>query len=57
MAHRCRCSRERVTNVLRSLKPEEIASLTVDGRIEARCEFCSRTQVFDQVDIAALQHS
>jgi molecular chaperone Hsp33 len=55
MVHRCRCSRERVSDVLRSLPPAEIDSLKIDDRIEVRCEFCNQNHVFGSADLAALQ--
>jgi molecular chaperone Hsp33 len=53
--HRCRCSRERVANVLTMLPPDEMDSLKVEGKVEARCEFCNRAHVFDDADLAALR--
>ncbi len=41
MADRCRCSRERVTGMLKGFTPEERADMVVDGAIEVTCEFCS----------------
>jgi molecular chaperone Hsp33 len=54
LEHRCRCSRERVASVLKSFPASEIEHLKVDGRIEARCEFCNRAHVFSESDLAAL---
>jgi len=52
---RCRCSRERVSNMLRSLGREEVDSVLEEfGQVEVRCEFCSRAYRFDAVDCAAL---
>ncbi|HYM30450.1 MAG TPA: Hsp33 family molecular chaperone [Candidatus Cybelea sp.] len=47
LAAACRCSRERVYSVLRSFPGEEIADMVVNGRIEARCEFCNSLYTFD----------
>lgn len=55
MAHRCRCSRERVADVLRSLPAPEIDELKIDGKIDVRCEFCNRNHIFDAADLAALR--
>lgn len=55
VAHRCRCSRERVADVLQALPDEDIAHLTVDGRVEVRCEFCSALHLFDAAELAALR--
>jgi molecular chaperone Hsp33 len=52
---RCRCSRERVANMLRSLGREEVESVLAEfGQVEVRCEFCSRAYRFDAVDATAL---
>jgi molecular chaperone Hsp33 len=52
---RCRCSRERVENMLRALGREEVASVVAEfGQVEVRCEFCSRVHRLDAVDCAAL---
>lgn len=48
----CRCSRERVAAVLRTLGREEaFASVQADGRVEVTCEFCNTRYHFDAVDI------
>jgi len=48
----CRCSRERVAGVLRTLgRDEAMASIQADGRIEVTCEFCNTRYHFDAVDI------
>jgi molecular chaperone Hsp33 len=52
---RCRCSRERVENMLRSLGQPEVDSMIEEfGQVEVRCEFCSRAYRLDAVDAAAL---
>lgn len=51
--HRCRCSRERVENVLSALPADDIQSLLEDGRITVTCEFCGRAYVFEDRDVAA----
>jgi molecular chaperone Hsp33 len=52
---RCRCSRERVATMLRSLGQPEVDSILAEqGKIEVRCEFCSRAYRFDSVDGAGL---
>ncbi len=43
----CRCSRERIASVIKTFSPEELEEITVNGRIEATCEFCSTTYVLD----------
>jgi molecular chaperone Hsp33 len=52
---RCRCSRERVGNMLRALGREEVDSVLEEfGQVEVRCEFCSRAYRYDAVDCAVL---
>jgi molecular chaperone Hsp33 len=52
---RCRCSRERVSNMLRALGREEVDSVLEEfGQVEVRCEFCSRAYRLDAVDATAL---
>jgi molecular chaperone Hsp33 len=50
----CRCSRERVSEVLRSLPRAEIEELTVDGEIVVTCEFCNSRYRFDEAELDAL---
>jgi molecular chaperone Hsp33 len=48
----CRCSRERVAGVLRTLgHAEAMASRQADGRVEVTCEFCNTRYHFDAIDI------
>ncbi len=52
---RCRCSRERVIGMLRSLGAEEIRSVLAErGDVEVRCDFCNRAYRFDLVDVERL---
>jgi molecular chaperone Hsp33 len=52
---RCRCSRERVENMLRALGQDEVESVIREfGQVEVRCEFCSRAYRLDAVDCAGL---
>ena len=55
MRHRCRCSRERVADVLASLPADEVDELKIDDKVEVRCEFCNSTHVFDSDDLQALR--
>jgi Disulfide bond chaperones of the HSP33 family len=41
----CRCSRERVAQVLRAMPEEELAALQAEGEALVTCEFCSRSIV------------
>ena len=52
---RCRCSRERVTGMLRGLTAEERAEVSLpDGSIEVTCEFCSTRYRYTAEDVAAV---
>lgn len=52
---RCRCSRERVSGMLRSLGSEEVRSILAErGDVEVRCDFCNRAYQFDAVDVEQL---
>src|ERR1044071_100994 len=49
---RCRCSRERVIGMLRSLGADETRSVLAErGNVEVRCDFCNRAYQFDPVDV------
>ncbi|MFV3127659.1 Hsp33 family molecular chaperone HslO [Niveispirillum sp. KHB5.9] len=43
----CRCSRERVSDVLRSLERGDLEDMRVDGAVAVTCEFCNATYRFD----------
>ena len=52
---RCSCSRERVSNMLRSLGPVEVkAILEEQGKVGVACEFCNQKYDFDSVDVEEL---
>ena len=48
----CRCSRERVAEVLRAMPAEELAALQDEGEAVVTCEFCSRQYRFDRDTLA-----
>ena len=51
----CRCSRERVANVLRSLGQEEVRSVIAEqGAVTVTCEFCQKPYKFDPIDAEQL---
>jgi molecular chaperone Hsp33 len=51
----CTCSRERVSNMLRSLGREEIESIIAEqGQVEVGCDFCGAQYRFDPVDAATV---
>ena len=54
-AFACSCSRERVSNMLRTLGAEEIESVIAErGSVGVTCEFCGAQYDFDPVDAAQL---
>jgi molecular chaperone Hsp33 len=51
----CRCSRERVANVLRSLGAAEVRSVIAEqGACTVTCEFCQKPYKFDAIDVEEL---
>jgi len=51
----CRCSRERVANVLRSLGVDEVRSVIAEqGAVTVTCEFCQKPYKFDAIDVEQL---
>jgi molecular chaperone Hsp33 len=54
MQRGCRCSREKVENVLIALPAEDIEHLKVDGKVTVTCEFCNESYRFDDGEIGSL---
>lgn len=52
---RCRCSRQRIERVLRSLPKDDLDHLAVEGMVAVTCEFCSTVYSFSESEITALQ--
>ena len=51
--YRCRCSRERVVEAVRSLSAEDLESLRSDGKeVEVRCQFCDAVYTFSPDEVA-----
>ena len=51
-AARCRCSRERIDRVLRSIRREELDDLRDKaGKVAVKCEFCSTEYAYDDGDL------
>ena len=49
---RCRCSQQKVEEVLRLLGEEETrAACEANGRVDVTCEYCGRLRSFDAVDV------
>lgn len=51
LIHKCRCSRERVYNVLTGIPQEELQDMQIDGKIVVTCQFCNSQQIFTIPDI------
>lgn len=50
--HVCRCSREKVVNILRTFPKEEIGeTCRAEGHVSVICEFCSREYVFNDREL------
>ena len=54
---RCNCSHEKVGDMLKNFKPEELQDMIVDGKIEVTCEFCSTRYEFDPIEAMPSQES
>ena len=53
--YRCYCSRERVTEAMRSIGKEELRSMADEGReVSVSCQFCDKTYSFLPQEIEAL---
>jgi molecular chaperone Hsp33 len=51
-AARCRCGRERIDRVLRSIRREELGDMRdPSGRVVVKCEFCSTEYAYDDRDL------
>jgi molecular chaperone Hsp33 len=51
----CRCSAEKVENVLVSLVPAELLELLIDGHAEVTCEFCKSDYRYSEKEIARMR--
>lgn len=47
----CRCSREKVENVLKTLKGDEVDEYIVDEKVSITCEFCNTSYDFTRDDL------
>jgi len=55
VSFRCKCTRERVRNMLRSLGADEIDDIVAkEGAVTVNCEFCNQRYDFDRVDLDQL---
>lgn len=52
LMHECRCSREKLTNVLAGFEKPELADMVTDaGTIDVNCQFCNATYIFKPEEI------
>ena len=49
---KCRCSRERVSDMLAQFTAEDVTDMTVDGQVVVTCEFCSAKYHFDPATLS-----
>jgi molecular chaperone Hsp33 len=47
LRHQCRCSEDKVRDMLRGLPRGELTDLAEESRLKVDCEFCSRSYVFE----------
>jgi molecular chaperone Hsp33 len=47
----CRCSRQRIYDLLMSMPLEDRADMVVDGTISVHCQFCNSTEKFTPEDV------
>lgn len=55
LSRQCRCSKERIVTVLKSLPVEDLDSLEKDGMVEVKCQFCSSEYRFTMDEIAEIR--
>lgn len=53
LSFHCRCSAERVANVLRQFSKAELEDMAQDGKIETACEICGRSYVFGPDEVSS----
>lgn len=52
----CRCSRERIQQLLLSMADDERAEMLVDGVASVHCQFCNKQENFDAHDLKIVAH-
>ncbi len=50
----CRCSRDRIRTVLKSIPREELIAELYNGKMSVNCQFCNKSEVFTRADINRL---
>ena len=54
MIHKCRCSHERASVIVKSLGFKEAKTLIIDGNLSVNCQFCNISQNFTKKEIEAI---
>lgn len=49
----CRCSREKLEDVIRTFSEDDVQHMVVDGKIAVTCQFCNTEYVFDPAEFGA----
>jgi molecular chaperone Hsp33 len=52
---KCSCSRDSVTNMLKSFSKDDRAHMIQDGVISVTCEFCNSKYVFAPAEVAVAE--
>ncbi len=47
----CRCSREKLEDVIRTFPDDDVQHMVVDGKITVTCQFCTAEYVFSLPDV------
>lgn len=55
LAFRCTCSKERIAEVLVTLRPSDLQGLVDDGKAEVTCHFCNTSYHFTKEELQAIQ--
>ena len=48
----CRCSQEKVLEMLKSFPPQDIDDMIIDGKIIVDCQFCGRRYTLTSKDLS-----
>jgi len=51
---KCRCSMDKIKNLLASFPREEVENMKINGEVSVNCEFCNVEYIFSEDHIAAL---
>jgi molecular chaperone Hsp33 len=54
LSWRCTCSRDRIKNVLMSLRPADKEELLKDPQVEMTCQYCGARYVISHDELAAM---